>query len=30
MIALLGTLLGFGTLIVPEILGYFKQNQANK
>jgi hypothetical protein len=30
MIALLGTLLGFGTSIVPEILGYFKQNQANK
>jgi hypothetical protein len=30
MIALLGTLLGFGTSIVPEVLGYFKQNQANK
>ena len=30
MISLLGTLLGFGTSIVPEILGYFKQNQANK
>ena len=23
-------MLGFGTSIVPEILGYFKQNQANK
>ena len=30
MISLLGTLLGFGTSIVPEILGYFKQKQANK
>lgn len=30
MIALLGTLMGFGTSIVPEILGYFKQSQANK
>ena len=30
MISLLGTLLGFGTSIVPEVLGYFKQNQANK
>ena len=30
MISLLGTLLGFGTSIVPEILGYFKQQQANK
>ena len=30
MISLLGTLLGFGTSIVPEILGYFKQSQANK
>jgi len=27
---LLGSLLGFGTSIVPEILGYFKQSQANK
>ena len=30
MISLLGTLLGFGTSIVPEILGYFKQKQANE
>jgi len=30
MISLLGTLLGFGTSIVPEILGYFKQAQVNK
>lgn len=30
MISLLGTLLGFGTSIVPEILGYFKQRQANQ
>ena len=30
MISLLGTLLGFGTSIVPEILGYFKQSQVNK
>ena len=30
MISLLGTLLGFGTSIVPEILGYFKQSQADK
>ena len=30
MISLLGTLLGFGTSIVPEVLGYFKQSQANK
>ena len=30
MISLLGTLLGFGTSIVPEVIGYFKQSQANK
>jgi hypothetical protein len=30
MISLLGTLIGFGTSIVPEVLGYFKQSQANK
>ena len=30
MISLLGTLLGFGTSVVPEVLGYFKQSQANK
>ena len=30
MISLLGTLLGFGTSIEPEILGYFKQSQVNK
>ncbi|MEK9917989.1 MAG: hypothetical protein VW496_01225 [Pelagibacteraceae bacterium] len=30
MISLLGTLLGFGTSIVPEVLGYFKQRQANQ
>jgi hypothetical protein len=29
VISLLGTLLGFGTSIIPEILGYFKQKQAN-
>jgi hypothetical protein len=29
MISLLGTVLGFGTSIVPEILGFFKQKQAN-
>ena len=29
MISLLGTLLGFGTSIVPEVLGYFKQKQAD-
>jgi hypothetical protein len=30
MMTLLGSLLGFGTSIVPEILGFFKQGQANK
>jgi hypothetical protein len=30
VITLLGSLLGFGTSIVPEILGFFKQGQANK
>ena len=30
MLSLLGTLLGFGTSIVPEILGYFKQRQTNQ
>ena len=30
MISLLGTLMGFGTSIVPEILGYFKQKQADE
>ena len=30
ILTLLGSLLGFGTSIIPEILGYFKQNQANK
>jgi|TARA_R110000796_G_scaffold51932_6_gene122540 hypothetical protein len=29
MLSLLGTLLGFSTSIVPEVLGYFKQRQAN-
>ena len=29
MISLLGTLLGFTTSVIPEILGYFKQKQAN-
>ena len=29
MISLIGTLIGFGTSIVPEVLGYFKQKQAN-
>lgn len=30
MITLLGSLLGFGTSIVPEILSFFKQGQLNK
>ncbi len=30
MISLLGTLLGLGTSIVPEVLGFFKQKQADK
>ena len=30
MLTLLGSLLGFGTSIVPEILGIFKQRQANQ
>ena len=30
MITLLGSLIGFGSSIVPEILGFFKQGQANK
>jgi len=30
MIALLGSLLGFSTSIIPEILGFFRQGQANK
>ena len=30
MLTLLGSLLGFGTSIVPEVLGFFKQSQANK
>ncbi len=30
MISLLGTLLGFSTSIIPEVLGYFKQRQANE
>jgi len=30
MISLLGTLLGFGTSIVPEVLGFFKQKQADE
>ena len=29
MISLLGTVLGFGTSIIPEILGFFKQKQAD-
>ena len=29
MISLLGSLLGFGTSIIPEVVGYFKQKQAN-
>ena len=29
MISLLGTLLGLGTSIIPEVLGFFKQKQAN-
>jgi len=30
VITLLGSLLGFSTSIIPEILGFFKQGQANK
>ena len=30
MISLLGTLLGLGTSIVPEVIGFFKQKQADK
>jgi len=30
MISLLGTLMGFGTSIIPEILGFFKQKQADR
>ena len=30
MLTILGSLLGFTTSIVPEILGYFRQNQANE
>ena len=30
MISLIGTLIGFGSSIVPEVLGYFKQKQANE
>ena len=30
MISLIGTLIGFGTSNVPEVLGYFKQKQANE
>ena len=30
MISLLGTLLGLGTSIVPEIIGFFKQKQADQ
>ena len=30
MISLIGTLIGFGTSIVPEVLGYFKHKQANE
>lgn len=30
MISLLGALIGFSSSIIPEILGYFKQAQANK
>ena len=29
MFGLLGTLLGFGTSIIPEVLGFFKQKQAD-
>ena len=30
ILSLLGTALGFGTSIIPEVLGYFKQGQQNK
>jgi|TARA_Y100000034_G_C6725051_1_gene320903 hypothetical protein len=30
MISLLGSLLGFGTSIIPEVIGFFKQKQANE
>ena len=29
MLSIIGTLIGFGSSIVPEVLGYFKQKQAN-
>lgn len=30
MLSILGSLIGFGSSIVPEVLGFFKQSQANK
>jgi uncharacterized membrane protein len=30
VITLLGSFLGFGTSIIPEILSFFRQGQANK
>tara|TARA_R110000751_G_scaffold100692_2_gene194661 strand:- start:457 stop:906 length:450 start_codon:yes stop_codon:yes gene_type:complete len=30
MLSLLGSLLGFGTSIIPDIMGFFKEKQANK
>ena len=30
MITLLGSLLGFGSSLIPEVLGFFRQGQANK
>tara|TARA_R110000764_G_scaffold26430_3_gene62730 strand:+ start:1347 stop:1826 length:480 start_codon:yes stop_codon:yes gene_type:complete len=30
ILSLLGTALGFGTSVIPEVLGYFKQGQQNK
>jgi len=30
VITLLGSLLGFGSSLIPEVLGFFRQGQANK
>ena len=30
MISILGSLLGFGSSLIPEVLGFFRQGQANK
>jgi GH24 family phage-related lysozyme (muramidase) len=30
MLSIIGSLIGFGSSIVPEVLGFFKKSQANK